>query len=220
MLGNKSAKKTQEKSDSSKLEKRSLSEVELTELLGPIRDVKLKVQKVFQEMQETTSIILKENLKEYNLININILKKFVDNGIPGLYITLNKSLTALNETLIKEKVDTSKTIFIDAISRLTGAKEVEGKNFKYVDSPKNLIELNLAIEEAVKGMVGNKNFIIIDSVSTLLVYNKEKSVEKFVHSLTGKMRDWNAQGIFVVVESTNMEIINTLTQFCDKMIAI
>ena len=213
-------KKGRGKKTPTKVEKGPLSEAELIELLGPRRDIKLKVEKVFQEMEGTTSIILKENLKEYNLINIYMIKKFVEDNIPGIYITLNKSLTALNATLAKEKIDASKIIFIDAISRLTGAKEVHGKNFIYVASPKNLIELNLAIEEAVKNMSAKKNFIIIDSISTLLVYNKEKSVEKFVHSLTGKMKDWNAQGIFVAVESTSMDIINTLTQFCDKMISV
>jgi KaiC/GvpD/RAD55 family RecA-like ATPase len=210
----------EKKKAAEKKEKKPLSEGELIELLGPRRDVRLKIEKVFQEMKGTTSIIVKENLKEYNLLNVYLLKKFSDKGTPGVYVTLNKSLTALNAFLEKEQIDTSKNIFIDAISRLTGAKEAQGSSFVYVDSPKNLIEINMAIEEAVEGMNAKKIFVIIDSVSTLLVYNKEKSVEKLVHSLTGKMKDWNAQAIFVAVESTNMEIINTLTQFCDKMISV
>lgn len=198
---------------------RELSEKELFEMLSPKREIDLKIKKTFEEsdLPERFSIILVESLADYVLINPRLVKYFLERKIRGVYVTVNKGLAALIETLESEGIQTDSVEFIDVITRMAGNPEVNGKNFHYIDSPKDLVALSVTLEKVIRKLGGGKKFIVIDSLTTLLVYNREGVVEKFVHSLSGKIKSWNAQGVFILMDSTREEVANTLAQFCDKV---
>lgn len=194
-------------------------EEELYELLHPKRKIELALQREFGGLPNSFVVTLVENSKEYSLINVELLKYFLGKGIFGVYVTINKPLADLNETLKRYDVNAENVVFVDAITRMSGGKEPDKKNFYYVDSPDDLIELSIAIEKGVKKISGKK-FVIIDSISTLAVYNKEAVIEKFVHSIAGKLHAWKVKGVFVTIEETEKGLINTVAQFCDKIIRI
>tara|TARA_Y100000310_G_C20699005_1_gene827938 strand:- start:5626 stop:6339 length:714 start_codon:yes stop_codon:yes gene_type:complete len=198
--------------------KKPLSEKELIAMLSPKRGIDLKIRRTFSELPDKCTVLFIEKLSEYGILNIGLAKYFLSKGMDGVYITVNKNLANLIEKFNNEGVDISKLTFIDTITLLSGGEKLAGANFQYIGSPKDLVELSVELENAVKKLGDKNKFVIIDSLSTLLVYNKETSIEKFVHALAAKIRSWNAQGVFILVESTNKEVINTLSQFCDKVI--
>jgi KaiC/GvpD/RAD55 family RecA-like ATPase len=199
---------------------KELSEKELLELLSPKREVTLKIQKTFEEMPDKFCAILLETPSKYSLLNTQLVKYFVDKKMKGTYLTVNRDLSDLIETLASEGIQTGDIIFIDAVTSLAEENKLVGSNFYYVDSPKNVTDLSVQLGQALEKLGKEKKFVIIDSISTLLVYNKEAVVERFVHSLSGKIRAHNAQGVFIVVEPCKKEIISMLTQFCDKLIEL
>lgn len=64
-------------------------------------------------------------------------------------------------------------------------------------------------------------FIFFDSVTTLLIYNKQETVERFIHFFLNKIKNMNILMIIISVEEkkTN-KIIPILDQFCDGCIRI
>lgn len=50
------------------------------------------------------------------------------------------------------------------------------------------------------GKLKEEKFLLLDSLSTLLIYNDSKAVSKFAHLLTEKMRRWDTQGSLLTVE--------------------
>ncbi len=200
--------------------RKELSEKELIELLSPRREFDLKIWKTFEEMPKKFCIMLVEKLSEYGVLNTRLVKYFVDKKMKGIYVTINKNLADLIENFNAEGIPTDNIIFIDAISRMIGDNEIRGSNFYYLDSPRDMVELSVALEKAISKIGDEERFVIIDSLTTLLVYNKEKIVEKLVHSISGKIRAWNAKGIFILMESTKKETTNTLAQFCDRVITL
>ncbi len=54
----------------------------------------------------------------------------------------------------------------------------------------------------------------------MLIYNKPTIAQKFAHSLAGKVRAWKAQGIILMIENKQDEIMRTVSQFCDEAIEI
>lgn len=200
--------------------RKELSEKELIDLLNPKRELDLKIHRTLGELSERFCIILVEKLSEYTLLNERLVKYFVDKNMKGIYVTVNKSAMDLVEKFGASKIAADNIVFLDAVSALSGKKEKQGPNFKYTTSPKDLVELSMALEDEVKKIGEEKKFIILDSISILLVYNKEKAVEKFVHSLARKTRSWNSQTIFLVGASTKKEIIDMLAQFCDSAIVL
>jgi KaiC/GvpD/RAD55 family RecA-like ATPase len=201
-------------------EKKEAGEQELISLLSPERKIYQRIESSLKELGEKFCAILMEKQSDYVMINNQLLKFFLSQGGKGIYVTVNKNISDLLEKFEGTGIDTKNVVFIDAISVMGSGEKIEGKNYHYLDSPKDLVEITLEIEKAANAIGEGKKFIIIDSLSTLLVYNKEATVERFVHSLSGKIRAWNAQGVLIVVESTKNEIVNTLGQFCDKRIVI
>ena len=64
-----------------------------------------------------------------------------------------------------------------------------------------------------------KKFILVDTISTLLIYNSGQTVIKFSHFLTGRIRDWKAEGALITVKKEMDEkLTSQLTQFCDKKV--
>jgi len=192
----------------------------LMELLSPTRSIDLRIQKTFEELPEKFIILLLEKLKEYALVNARLIKHFCDNNVPGIYVSTNKPLEVLLDSLERQNIKCKNVFFVDAITRMSGEDTVTGPNYAYVDSPKNLIDLSVAIETAATKIKSKEKFVIVDSLSTLLVYNKPGIVEKFVHSIAGKARAWKAKGIFLMVENKQDKVIKTIAQFCDQTIEI
>ena len=76
--------------------------------------------------------------------------------------------------------------------------------------------------EAFKAMKTKEDrFIFFDSLSTLLIYNQSKSVSKFAHFLTGKMREWKIKGVLISLQKNIDEnLIAQVSQFCDRIIEV
>ena len=52
----------------------------------------------------------------------------------------------------------------------------------------------------------------------MLIYNAEKTIEKFVHRIGETLRSKGFQAVFVIMDETKPEVMNVLSQFCDKVI--
>jgi len=136
--------------------------------------------------------------------------------IPGVYVTLNKPYEKIKKILGKGKVDTRLIIFIDAITKTAGGKIKKLKECLFIGTPDNLSDISLAMDQAITSLPGKDKFLFFDSLTTLLMYNDVKTVGRFIHFLSGKMRIWKITGIIVSLQKKgNEDLINELTQFCD-----
>ena len=135
----------------------------------------------------------------------------------GIYISLNEMSKALMSKLGTNNINVSKLHFIDCVSEKAdiGLRD----NVTIVSGPKALSEISLAITEL--NYNGKYDFIFLDSVSTMLVYNKAETTEKFVHYLTSKMRSLNLIGIILAVEEENSKkIVPVISQFSDRVLQL
>ena len=105
-----------------------------------------------------------ENLQ--NKIN-SVVKS--ENNKTGIYISLNKTQKSMSQLFNKEKINISKIFFVDCV---TSNQE---KNDVLHIHPNDLDELSFAINTFVKE-INKEKFLIIDALSTLLIYNTEKQL--------------------------------------------
>lgn len=155
--------------------------------------------------------------KDYQKTNMDMVRHLTEElDAPGVYVTLNKPYSAMLAHLKRAKIDTRLIIFIDAITKLTGAKLRKEKNCLFIGSPENLSDISIAMDQAVSSLPGSNKFLFFDSLNTLLIYNNVGTVLKFIHFLAGKMRVWKVKGIIISLKKkSNKELIDELTQFCD-----
>ena len=160
---------------------------------------------------------------DYQRTNIEILKVLAnEEGLPGVYITVNKPYKTMKRILESEGVNTENLFFIDCITKTSGGEvDPNDKKVFYLDTPENLTGIGVAMGEAIRHISGDDKFLFMDSLSTLLIYRSVGTVAKFSHFLTGRMRVWGLRGILMSVEKeTDPEFTDQLTQFCDAVVTL
>lgn len=158
--------------------------------------------------------------KYYEKTNLEIVKYLTkDKNIPGVYVTLNKPYSVMEEKFRNYSIDTRMIIFIDAITKTVGGKISKTKNCLFIGNPENLSDISVSMDQAVRALPGTSKFLFFDSLNTLLLYNKVNTVARFVHFLSGKMRIWKVKGIIISLQKeSDKELIDQLSQFCDVLI--
>ena len=164
-------------------------------------------------------ILITVDAKSYQKTAVDIVRSLVnEDGIPGVYVTLNKPYDIMQRILENNSIDTRLIIFIDAASR-TDTKKVG--NCLYIGSVEKLSDMSVAMDQAVKAIPTAEKFLVFDSLNTLAIFNKPATVARFVHFLTAKMREWKVKGIIITLEKeTDPALLDELTQFSDARIDI
>jgi len=147
-----------------------------------------------------------------------LTKRLLHDFKKGIYVTVNKESSELVDEMKEEGIDTSKIKFIDAVSEMVDDEADEPENISFVSSPNELVELEIAISDAIEEL--NGGFLIFDSLTTLGVYNDEKRVEKFVHSLSQKTKSSKINDVFLIMKHSKEEFIETVAQFFDNIIEL
>ena len=165
-------------------------------------------------------ILITVDAKSYQSTIIDLVKLLVsEQNVPGVYVTLNKPYDIMQRTFVNNNVDSRLIIFIDATSRTEGTKKIE--NCLYIGSPEKLSDMSVAMDQAIKALPPAEKFLIFDSLNTLTIFNKPGTVARFIHFLTGKMREWKIKGIVITLEKeTEQVLLDELTQFSDARIDI
>ena len=163
-------------------------------------------------------ILITVDAKNYQSVSIDILRFLVnEQGIPGVYVTLNKPYEIIMRNLKNNSIDPRLLIFIDAASKSEQAKKVD--SCLCIGSPEELSDISVAMDQAVKALPTSDKFLIFDSLNTLSIFNKPATVARFIHFLSSKMREWKIKGIIITLEKeTDQSLLDELTQFSDARI--
>jgi archaellum biogenesis ATPase FlaH len=191
--------------------------IPLIPIAGDKADPMDAIKKMVEEPSEVMVLAVTSPIN-YFALYVNTLKNLLQTDLSGLCITFNRSSKALEDVMRKQHVDTSRLYFVDCISKASG---VEDKTIKseYADSPSALSSISMAITEKL-GQMGDKKFILFDSITTLLIYNELANVLQFMDYIVNRMRDEDVKTIIFAVEEGDPRLINHLMQSCDRVYRI
>lgn len=185
------------------------------------RDLFFEFQRSLEGFEENIIILLIVPTNIYHAVRIELLK-FLCNykGRCGIYISVTSPYDSLYSMLEKNNVGTEKLFFIDVISASIGEVE-ETENCLYVHSPNSLTEISITLGALIENAELLDRFIVVDSVTTLLVHNEPARVSRFFHFLITKMKRVKMGGVLLSTrEETDKRVLNELSLFCDKVIKI
>ena len=137
-----------------------------------------------------------------------IVKSFRD--MPGIYVSLNKTQKSTENTLKKAGINTNNLFFIDCVT-----SEKTKDDVLHI-APDRLDLLDSAVASFMKYIKG-KEFIIIDELSTLLIYNSENKVAKFVEKMTEYASQHDTEVIAFSPKTKGEELLNKIFNFFDKV---
>lgn len=178
--------------------------------------------RILKEIVDNNLVLVLTSSKKYSQTNLTILKHLCNQyNYPGIYVTSSRPYSSLVAVLEKNKIGMNRLFFIDMVSLSSSSASLKAKNCLFMESPRALTELSIALSQAVDAIHMEDKFVYLDSLSTLLIYNEVGTVKRFVHFLTGKMRLWGVKGIVISLEKeTSPELLDQLTQFVDKVVKV
>ena len=111
--------------------------------------------------------------------------------------------------------------FIDCISRAAGISKAT-KNVIFVESPTMLEKIGLEIMNIFKEVdPKTKKYLVIDSLTNLIIYNDPKIVTEFFNQLINRTRARDINTISLAIEEEGMEsCLNRLVFLNDKILKI
>jgi KaiC/GvpD/RAD55 family RecA-like ATPase len=140
---------------------------------------------------------------------MNSLVKNLEN-ITGIYVSLNEPQENVQYILKKVGINTENLFFIDCF-----VSKEKNSDILRID-PARLDLLNAAVESLIKKIEGQK-ILVIDALSTLLIYNDENKVVKFVKKL---IEDCSRNGVRVVAftPKTEEKLLIKISNFFDGIL--
>jgi KaiC/GvpD/RAD55 family RecA-like ATPase len=173
----------------------------------------------FKKLGDNLAILVIAGGQNLEDNNTDILKQLMGGkGKSCLYVTINQPYNRMVKLLQKKGIDTKKVYFIDCITKESGGKKVENDNVFYLNSPSNLTDLNISLNEGINSIDGEK-ILFFDALSTLIIYNKPGPFAKFTHSVMTKVKSLGITSIFVVVKGEiDKDTLTQIEQFSDSVI--
>jgi len=168
------------------------------------------------EIKKNNIVLLVIPNENYNNILVNAVKKIVNND-NICYITLSKGYDALTIFFKKNKIKLDNFFFVDSITK-TVKMTKNTRDCIFVSSPNSLTELSLTITKVVKKQ--KSKFIILDSLSTLLIYHKDDIVTKFAQGLINKFETTESNIVFTITAKDKYsDLFKNVQVFVNKVIS-
>lgn len=152
------------------------------------------------------------------LLDINDLQKEIISKVKelkdsvGVIVLLDKPTIYFKKALEKEKINLDKIFFIDCVSKTSEIEE------SICISPDNLEELEITISEFIKD-IKRKIYVLIDTLSILLIYNSESKVANFIKNLiTLISKSSNVDLLAFSVKTKGEDLLNNISMFFDEVI--
>ncbi|MFO7677010.1 MAG: hypothetical protein R6V50_01305 [Thermoplasmatota archaeon] len=133
------------------------------------------------------------------------------------FLTASYSYDYISNTF--KELNTQNNIkFIDCISRSSGISKLS-ENCIYIESPVMLEMVTLACMNSFHGLKDDvEKYILIDSLSALMIYNDVEVLREFVSLLQNRTRAHNIHVVSILIEEEIHS--NKLLQMNDKIVVL
>jgi len=170
-----------------------------------------------------TSLLVKDGSfsGKDKLLNEAILEGF-ENGEGTVYVTTDDP----SEDVLKEFPEDESFGVVDCVTEVQSAEEPEETDtVRYASSPSDMTGIGVKVTDLLGGFRDERgiehNRVLLDSVSTLLMYSNLETVFRFLHVFTGRVRSIDGLGVFVVdAGAHDDEEYTTLRQLFDGVVEV
>jgi len=163
-------------------------------------------------------VLIVAKSENHSAVVSNMLDILINQRIMGgVYISITKPHEFIMSTITEAGIPADNLYFIDCISLMAGKGQTDktGK-VVFVENPSSLEEVSMYLDRMLAKVTTPKKFLFVDSLSSLLIYNTDKSVKEFTHFLINKIRLENIAGIILTIDKKEAEdMVRTLTPMCD-----
>jgi KaiC/GvpD/RAD55 family RecA-like ATPase len=112
---------------------------------------------------------------------------------------------------------------VDCVTQHQGRTAQDSGTVKYASSPVDMTGIGIKFSEFVEEFYQDRNIqqnrVLLDSLSTLLMYSNLQTVFRFMHVFTSRVENADALGVYVIDSTAHeAEARNTLNQLFDGVV--
>ena len=182
-------------------------------------DLKNQIKSEIESLSSNFIVLLDTHAENYFESVMESAGAMTAKNKKGVYVTVSRPYRYILREMQKRNIKTDGLVFIDCISSMAGERG-EG-NCTFVENPAALEEISMYLTFSLDKLESTEKFMIIDSISTLLIYNSLNSVKEFSMFIINKMRLEGVDGVLVVIEKEAPEDLKqSLVAMCDKTINV
>jgi KaiC/GvpD/RAD55 family RecA-like ATPase len=138
----------------------------------------------------------------------------------GVYISASRGAAEVIQGFEAIGVDVSHIQFIDLVSSgILGGTTVPYSNVHFVDSPIMLESVLLRTLYILKTTDNERNFIFLDSVNSLAIYNEDRMLAEYLHTFINTFRQQEVLTVILnVPDQTPPLVLSNLDLYCTDLI--
>ena len=138
----------------------------------------------------------------------------------GVYISASRGATETIDALEALGLSTENIHFIDLVSSgFLGGTEVEHKNISFVDSPIMLESVLLRTLYHLRTTDNERNFVFLDSVNALAIYNEERMLAEYLHTFINTFRNREVLTVMLnVPDQTPPSVLANMDLYCTDLV--
>ena len=138
----------------------------------------------------------------------------------GVYICATRGAVEIIDGFEAIGVDVSEIHFIDLVSSgILGGTDTDHPNITFVDSPIMLESVLLRTLYTLRISQSERNFVLIDSVNALAIYNEERMLAEYLHIFINTFRQREVLSIVLnVPDQVPPMVLANLDLYCTDLI--
>lgn len=188
----------------------------------------VELDKVLGEIESGSNIMLiGPAMCGKDALVYDILCAGLINGEGSILVTTEEMSGSVLKQFKQDELDTSmeRVGIVDCVSTSLGIRMADVENIKMATSPLDITGISVKISQFfeqfhVRDRVPRTR-LIVNSLSTMLMYSNLQTVFRFLHVFTGRIKAADAIGIYVLENGMHDDsVIATLKQLFDGVIEI
>tara|TARA_B100000902_G_scaffold16910_2_gene20268 strand:+ start:3123 stop:3707 length:585 start_codon:yes stop_codon:yes gene_type:complete len=181
----------------------------------------LGIAEQLTQVTTTSSVQVRVGTSNSDLVIASIIQPLIQNfGMGGVYITASQTAPNVIEMMNTIGLDVSPIHFIDCVSSgILGGTQNPYPNIGYIDSPIMLESMMLRTLHHLENSQIQQNFVILDSVNALSIYNEERILAEYLHTFINTCKNRQVLSLIVnVPDQTPAGVLSNLDLYCSDLI--
>ena len=138
----------------------------------------------------------------------------------GVYISASRGAVEIIQAFEAIGVDVSGIHFLDLVSSgVLGGTDVPYSNITFVDSPIMLESIMLRTRYTLRTVNNQRNFVFLDSVNALAIYNDDRMLAEYLHTFINTFRQREVLSVILnVPDQTPPLVLANLDTYCTDLV--
>ena len=176
------------------------------------------MEETLETIGKTDATLLELPAERFNQSQKDLVRELVDKHGKAVIISVTRPGKKVLEELTEAGIYEKDISIIDTVTKTQQKKVEDQKSIHYISNPSSLTEPSISLDKELKS---GGTVLLLDSVNSLLIHNKQRILKKFVHGVLTKSRLKDIPAVLLAAEGRLPEDLKAdIAQLCDRTLTM